>query len=415
MARREDSRPATHALDKSRSGSRIIIREAARNTIKSAWVRNMNLEKRFAAIARTIFFSEFSFPGTRFKAKSGHEYELADHVVWIDNLLIALQLKERQPNLPGTGDPWFENKVLKKATRQVRDTLAFLRQHDEIEIENQSGHRFHLIPANISREFMVVVYDEPQSGLYRARPNHHVSRTAGLIHCLHASDFIDVCRTLITPAEIADYLDFRGAIIRANEFLSERAILGQFLLGATAELPTEHNVAAFLRFRNERSRFDIRWFFQELPKVIHTTRLGDERSYYEILKEYAMLDRFDLEQFRLRIRTVEHNLTSSALQRPFRMINQRGTCFMWVAIPKALFEKRLILLQNFTGLAKYDGHVDRCVGMAFTKRSDGLIEFDCCYMEGKWRHDPEVEEMLNQDNPFRPLHIKPKPGYLLDL
>jgi hypothetical protein len=36
-------------------------------------------------------------------------------------------------------------------------------------------------------------------------------------------------------------------------------------------------------------------------------------------------------------------------------------------------------------------------------------------MEGKWIPDPEVEEMLNKDNPFRPLHIKPKPGYLLDL
>ena len=47
-------------------------------------------------------------------------------------------------------------------------------------------------PAKLKRKFMVVVYDEPASVIYRARPNHYVSRTAGLIHLLRSTDLLDV-------------------------------------------------------------------------------------------------------------------------------------------------------------------------------------------------------------------------------
>ncbi len=68
----------------------------------------MSLEKRIAAIARTIFLPEFSFAANKFPVEKG-ELELADHVVWADDLLIAIQMKEREANLPETN--WFENKV----------------------------------------------------------------------------------------------------------------------------------------------------------------------------------------------------------------------------------------------------------------------------------------------------------------
>ena len=142
---------------------------------------------------------------------------------------------------------------------------------------------------------MVVVYDEPASLIYRARPNHYVSKTAGLIHVLRSTDLLDVFRTLITLSEIVQYLEFRATIVRANTLLSERAILGQFLRGATDELSDERNAADLLRFRRNRSRFDIRWFFKELPESIHTNHNGDDKSYYYILREYVLLDRFELE------------------------------------------------------------------------------------------------------------------------
>jgi len=136
---------------------------------------------------------------------------------------------------------------------------------------------------------MVVVYDETTSALYRARPNHYVSETAGLIHVIRSTDLVDVCRTLITLSEIASYLEFRANIVRLNNLLSERAIVGQFMRGASNEFPDERNAEEFSRFRRDRSRFDIRRFLKELPELIHTNHNGDERSYYSILKEHVLL------------------------------------------------------------------------------------------------------------------------------
>ena len=371
----------------------------------------MSLEKRIASVARTLFLPEFSFAANTFQVEKG-EYELADHVIWVDDLLIAFQMKERQRDLPEAH--WFEKKVLKIATRQVRDTLRYLSEHDEIAIENQRGHRFRLTPAKLARKHMVVVYDEPASVVYRARSNHHLSRTAGLIHVLRSSDLIDVCRTLITLSEIASYLEFRDRIVRVNKFLSERAILGQFLRGAFNELPDERNAAEFSGFRRDRSRFDIRWFFKELPQIIHTNHNGDDKSYYELLKEYVLLDRFELEQCRIRIGMVNNSLTNSSNLSPMVMATRRGTCFVWIAVPNRNFAQRLILLQNILYLAKYVTQTERCVGMAYAVRPDGLIELEMGYMEAPWAHDPLAEQHLTEANPFLPFGIQEKPGYRID-
>jgi hypothetical protein len=84
----------------------------------------MSLEKRIASVAMTLFLPEFSFAANKFQIEKG-EYELADHVVWVDNLLLAIQVKERKADLPEA--QWFAKKVVGVATRQVRDTVRFLR------------------------------------------------------------------------------------------------------------------------------------------------------------------------------------------------------------------------------------------------------------------------------------------------
>jgi len=371
----------------------------------------MSLEKRIASVARTLFLPEFSFAKNQFPV-SGGEAELADHVVWVDDLLIAVQSKERKKDLPA--NDWFEKKVLKVGTKQVRDTLTHLGQYAEIIIENQRGHRFPLRPAALARKFMVVIYDDPPSPVYRARPNHHVSRTAGLIHLLRIADLIDVCRTLITLSEIASYLEFRDKIIRANRFLSERAILGQFLRGALDELPDERNAEEFQRFRPRRSRFDIRWFFEELPDVIHTYHDGNPLAYYEILREFMLLDRFELEQARIRIGMINESLQHGTNHPPVLIATQRGTCFVWMAIPNEFVDRRFIILENTLRLGKYASRADRCIGLAHTLRPDGQIELDMGYINDPWAPDPIAAQYLATADPFLPFCIAHKPGYRID-
>ena len=93
---------------------------------------------------------------------------------------------------------------------------------------------------------------------------------------------------------------------------------------------------------------------------------------------------------------------------------QRGTSFVWIAVPDGYVGKRLILLQNVLMLAKYVTRSDRCVGMAYSMRTDGLIELDMAYVDDPWTHDPIAEQHLAEDNPFLPFGIEEKPGYRID-
>lgn len=150
------------------------------------------------------------------------------------------------------------------------------------------------------------------------------------------------------------------------------------------------------------------------PSLIHTNHNGDGKSYYGILKEYVLLDRFELEQARIRFGMVNDSLQRSANLPPVIMATQRGTCFVWIAVPDATYAQRFNLLLNMIALAKYATRMDRCVGMTHAKRPDGLIELDMGYTDELWAYDPMAEQCLAEANPFMPFGIVDKPGYRID-
>ena len=51
-------------------------------------------ERIVTSISSNVFFKEFTFDKTQFKSKDG-ELELADNVLWLDDLLFVIQVKER--------------------------------------------------------------------------------------------------------------------------------------------------------------------------------------------------------------------------------------------------------------------------------------------------------------------------------
>ena len=42
-----------------------------------------------------MFYREFTFDKNDFRASDGNKVELADNVIWLDDLLILIQIKER--------------------------------------------------------------------------------------------------------------------------------------------------------------------------------------------------------------------------------------------------------------------------------------------------------------------------------
>ena len=83
-------------------------------------------EAQISKINSAFFFREFTFSSNIFKIdKKGEELELADNVVWLDDLLMITQIKERNKSGGENIDNWFKNKVLRKAVKQIKDTIKY--------------------------------------------------------------------------------------------------------------------------------------------------------------------------------------------------------------------------------------------------------------------------------------------------
>jgi hypothetical protein len=103
----------------------------------------MPLDDRIASHNADVFVREFTYSATQFKGQDGQERELCDGAVWIGDLLILLQNKERDPGVV-TGDPdaetrWFNKKVSKLAVDQLCDSLRYLQQERALPLANLRG------------------------------------------------------------------------------------------------------------------------------------------------------------------------------------------------------------------------------------------------------------------------------------
>src|SRR4030067_2780430 len=97
------------------------------------------LERYISELNSNVFFREFSFARNKFSPEPKRQLEFADHVVWLDNLLLTFQLKERNISENTNSkkeEKWFNDNVVREATKQVRNTLGYLRDYKEIHLTN---------------------------------------------------------------------------------------------------------------------------------------------------------------------------------------------------------------------------------------------------------------------------------------
>jgi hypothetical protein len=89
------------------------------------------------------------------------EVELANNVLWLGNLLVVFQLKERSPGA-NTGEDaekkWFQMKIINQATHPVRDTFRYLEEQRSIALTNHRGHERKLEFNSINQFHKLVVY-----------------------------------------------------------------------------------------------------------------------------------------------------------------------------------------------------------------------------------------------------------------
>src|SRR5713101_1327323 len=121
----------------------------------------MRFEGVLGRLNESYFFREFTFSTNTFRPDKRTELELADAVVWLDEFLIVVQVKERYASFgatPSDEENWFQKEVMVKAVNQIGNTLKYLQMYDSIELSNNQGHAFNLARAKGKRTHKLVIY-----------------------------------------------------------------------------------------------------------------------------------------------------------------------------------------------------------------------------------------------------------------
>ena len=366
----------------------------------------MSFEDDVNELNRQYFFREFTYSQTTFRPVPTTQLELADSFIWLDDSAIAFQIKERSidgSTSPELEEEWFASKVVKLATKQVRDTLLYLDQHSPIDLVNRRGHKRSLHRSSIKTLHKVVCYEPAPELPDRCKNKRfHISSTAGVIHLMASADYIGVVRTLLTPAEVMDYFDFRERLIVARRddvgTFPEQAILGQFLKDGNADIkPSLEHANLWRNIKHDSDRWDISGILEKFADRIIDQSPSEE--YYPILVELAKLKRNELSEFKLRFMLTRENAVRSVPQSYRMYCHRTGCAFVFVSVPIELKDKKVNALQNFTIGGKYSLRAHKSVGVCICPDTDGYFLADWCFVEAPWEQEPLLDEWL-KNSPF---------------
>ena len=378
----------------------------------------MAFEDELTALNEWYFFGEFTYSKMTFRPAPSQEVELADSIVWIGNLLVVYQLKEREAQSATTIDAekrWFERKVLGKATRQVRDTLKYLKDTGAIEIQNHRGHTFSLDVQSIHKLHKLIVYF-PHDALpdSHRKLKHHRSSTAGIIHIIPAKDYLGIVHTLITPAEVADYLSFRETMIDRWESrisaVPELALVGQYLNGDADVPPSVEFIEYLQRLDHRADEWDMSGIISKFPDRVTTD--NEPTDYYTIIREFALLKRNELREVKLRFQLSVEKAHADEFVVPYRIASPRTNCgFVFIPVTKDMLPYRRTELQNLTIAHKYELRLPKCIGVSIADEVDGWFTAEWCYIEYPWKPDAQMEQLLQDNYPFRKVKQSELPRY----
>lgn len=364
-------------------------------------------ELYIAKLNSNVFFKEFTYSSTKFKIdEKGQELELADNVVWLDDLLQITQIKERNKSGDSNDENWFKSKVLRKAVKQIKDTISYFEIYKNISIPNERGHVFNLSEAGKLEPIKIVIYlpgdSFPDSLRFK---KFYESKDVGLIHLFHIEDYLWICKYLITPYEIKDFLQFREAMFKFNgtnlNNLPEQYVLGHYIESYENFNINPKYIENISKLVDDFESFNIFPIIENFKRLILKTT--GETHYYFILKELAKLDRSGLRGFRERFDLALKTAKNQESDTPYRMTSLNSQCgFVFIPIKIERKSKCKNALQNYTLIHKYEQKLDKAVGMiCYFNPEEKYHDIFWTYIKYEWEYDEELEKIIKGDFPLR--------------
>ncbi|MEA9414297.1 hypothetical protein [Flavobacterium sp. PL02] len=376
-------------------------------------MQSTDSEKIVSKINSSVFFKEFTFSKNDFKElDTNQQLEFADNVVWLDDLFFIFQIKERE-NGALSDEKWFESKIRNKAVKQIKSTLKYISKYTEIFIENEKGHKLDVTKAKANTNVKkIIIYSTNEDFPEKLRnQKFYESTDVGLIHQFHSEDYYWICKYLITPTEINEYLNFREDLFLSDKIRSD-ALAEQYFLSHFLETPyADHFNSEYLNnLKNENIKteeFDVSFIINNFNKNIKL--INHQTEYYPIIQEIAKLNRTELIEFKKRVIRIMEKTESIDLVTPYRIYTPRTDCgFVFIPVHSSRSQHWKNTLLNYTMAHKYDSKATKCIGLIVYKdkeQSDNF-EFFWQFIEEKWVYNEELDILIAKDNPFRKIKTK---------
>ena len=172
-------------------------------------------EKILSAFSELYFYKELVLDNLHFTPEDSTEKEVADLVINGGDFIIAIQLKARNEH-ERTSDSEREYKWLtkkcKEAKKQVKESIVFIHSGKLPAFEN-SRHKQVQLSASTEVIPIVVFMNNSIGNNYPHILLKH-SEEGMDINCMSFSDFQQMCKILLSPMEIVEYLKWRLAFFQ---------------------------------------------------------------------------------------------------------------------------------------------------------------------------------------------------------
>lgn len=370
----------------------------------------MTLEEFTAQLNATTFWKEFTFSETRFFPRPKQQVELADGIVKIGSLALVFQLKQRTEE---TSDPeaerlWFQRKVLRKATDQIKASLRYLSENEEIRLANGQGHEIAVRGADLEDIKKIVIFLPGRSLPEACRETKfHVSATAGFIHIVAAHDYLGILDKLRVPDDVRLYFEYRESVLpqlrEAGIVVEEPDIMVAFL--SEKDLPEPRSIEKLRAFMQDLDAFDLSNVMRDLQG--HIVNPAGSTDYYRIMEEFARVPRAVWREFKARlVISLEASMAGKPC-RPFRFAFPRTNCtFMvasmdpdWPVTGAEGTRMRTNAVAMFTEAAKYDLKTRVGVGLLISKDGE-YFQLDWCVIDEPWAANGKMEDLLARTSLF---------------
>lgn len=253
-------------------------------------------EEMLSAFAQMYFYKELVQDRLRFSEAGSTEKELADLLLNLGDIVLAIQLKARE-EADKTDDQekeikWLNHKC-KNAKKQVKDSIRYIRTGSLPDFENGRNQQVS-VDSEADIIPLIIFMNNNIGNNYEHILRRH-SKDGMDINCLSYKDFETVCKILITPIEIADYLKWRLDFYQEYGnpnffFFDEEAVLHRFLDERYGIIDAKEMEAYVVPFQ---------WMLHQLPERVVVESAGN--SSYPLILFFSHFDRKEIKVFVERI------------------------------------------------------------------------------------------------------------------